>query len=196
MSNPIFFNKGFVQYLLKFIIAFCILYFGTLGVIGLCAPGGYYSSFVHNYLDYVSLLRSSLLHGSKLFLSLLGYKSDISSIYIIRLDGGKGIRMVYSCIGYGIMSFWGAFVFANKGTWIKKLKWIVAGWLIIWCINVTRISLLILAINKNWAVPFNLDHHTLFNIAAYTAIFILIYFFDRSGRDSSITNQSRGIAKG
>jgi exosortase/archaeosortase family protein len=180
MQSLIFPTKNFIQYLLKFIIGFCVLYFGTLLIIGFSAPGGHYSVFVAEYLDYVSWLRYSLLHGSKLLLLLLGYKSDIININTIRLAGGRGIRMVYSCVGYGVMSFWGAFIFANTGKWIKKIKWIIGGWFVIWCINITRISLLILSINKGWAMPFHLDHHTLFNIAAYTFIFVMIYLFDKS----------------
>jgi exosortase/archaeosortase family protein len=109
--------------------------------------------------------------------------------FTLLLVGGTGIHLVYSCIGYGVMSFWAAFIFANKGTWIKKLKWIIGGCLVIWCINVVRISLLLLAINKNWPMPFHLDHHTLFTVAAYIAIFILIYFFDRSDKNSVEINQ-------
>jgi exosortase/archaeosortase family protein len=92
------------------------------------------------------------------------------------------VHMVYSCIGYGVMSFWAAFIIVNKGSWKKKFLWVVSGWIAIWCINVVRLSLLILAINKNWQMPLGLDHHTWFTIAAYILIFILIYFYDRSSK--------------
>ncbi len=48
------------------------------------------------------------------------------------------------------MSFWGAFVIANYDLWKRKLVWIIGGWLAIWCINVIRMALLIIAMNKNW----------------------------------------------
>jgi exosortase/archaeosortase family protein len=88
--------------------------------------------------------------------------------------------MVYSCIGYGVMSFWVAFIFANKGTFKKKFLWISGGILVLWIINVLRVSLLLLAINKNWKIPLGWDHHTWFNIVAYSLIFLMILLYDRS----------------
>ena len=88
--------------------------------------------------------------------------------------------MVYACLGYGVMSFWLAFVVANKGSIAKKIKWIFGGWLMIWIINIIRITLLMITINEKSTMPFDLDNHTFFNIGAYIAIFVLIYFYDRS----------------
>ncbi len=174
-------NNAYIVFIIKFIGVFCILYFGTLAVIGLSTPESYYSPFVAKYLDYVGLLRSSLLHTSKALLSLFDFNTTFTDKYTLVSNHG-GIRMVYTCIGYGVMSFWAAFVIANKESWAKKLKWLLAGWLLIWVINVLRISILIVAINKNWAMPFGWDHHTWFNIAAYILIFILIYFYDKSSK--------------
>jgi exosortase/archaeosortase family protein len=173
-------NKNLIQYLLKFIICFCILYFGTLAVIGLSVPGGYYSSFVSNYLNYVAWLRFALLFCSKFLLGLFGYHTFIDDIYTLRLVGGYGVHLVYSCTGFGIMSFWAAFIFANKIRWQKKAKWIAAGCIFIFLINVMRISLLVVAVNEKWPNRFGLDNHSLFNIAVYTLIFIMIYQFDKS----------------
>jgi len=164
---------------MKFASAFCILYFGTLLLIGLSTPGGYYNSYMEK-LNFIDWLRSSLLHGSKALLGLFGFETNVEGLYILRAKHGVAVRMVYQCIGYGVMSFWGAFVFANTAKISKKIKWILGGWLLIWCINVIRVSLLLAAINNKWSMPIRIDHHTLFNIAAYTLILIMIYFFDRS----------------
>ncbi len=88
--------------------------------------------------------------------------------------------MVYSCVGYGIMSFWGAFILANTAALKRKLLWIIGGWLVIWCINVIRVCLLLVSINNNWSMPFGWDHHTWFNVVAYFFLFVLIYFYDHS----------------
>ncbi len=87
--------------------------------------------------------------------------------------------MVYSCIGYGITSFWLAFVFANKGSWKKKLLWMTGGALVLWIINVVRISLVLLANSKQWAIPLGWDHHTWFNIVAYGFIFLMMWVYDK-----------------
>ena len=195
MKNQENYKKTFLLYLLKFAAAFCICYFGTIAVIGLSAGGNYYSKFVDQYFDYISWLRSSLLHGSKWLLSLLGYETWLADRYLLKLKGGGGARIVYSCIGYGVMSFWIAFIFANKGTWLKKIKWILGGLFLIWCINILRICLVLVATNKRWGIPLGFDHHTWFNIVAYILIFVLIYFFDKSnkikrGNDISLAKTS------
>jgi exosortase/archaeosortase family protein len=102
------------------------------------------------------------------------------------MSGGEGVRMVYSCIGYGVMSFWAAFIIANRGSWKKKTAWIAGGLTAIFLINVLRLSLLLLAAQKHWAIPFGWDHHTWFNIVAYSFIFGMIYFYDRSIKKTSL----------
>ena len=173
----------FFRYLLKFILAFCILYYGTIAMIGVTSPQGFYSAFADDYLDYVSLLRWVLLHSSKLLLNLMGYQVYLKDIYTIKLQNGLGVHVGYDCIGYGVMIFWVAFIFANEGSFSKKLKWMAGGLLLIWIVNVLRISMMLLSINHNWSSPFDLDNHTLFNIAAYTVMFTMIYFFDRSKKN-------------
>jgi exosortase/archaeosortase family protein len=175
-------NKKSLWYILKFAAAFCFFYFGTLAVIGLSTPESYYSPFVAKYLDYISLLRSSLLHTSKAVLSLFNINTDFRDRYTLMAAHG-GIRMVYTCIGYGVMSFWAAFVFANKGSWKRKTIWIIGGLFALWLINVLRISLLIVALDKKWPMPLGLDHHTWFNIVAYLLIFLMIYLYDRSSNE-------------
>jgi exosortase/archaeosortase family protein len=190
-----FFNKKIIQYLLKFIISFCILYYGTLAIIGFSSPGGYYSSFIHDYLDYVAWLRLALLYVSKWVLSIFGYKIFVDGAYVLRMKNGLGVHLVYSCLGFGVMSFWTAFIFANKVRWQKKIKWIIAGLVAIFFINVLRLSLLLVAVNSNWSNPLNLDNHFLFNISAYIFIFMMIYLFDRSEKKSLIEKKDNSVAE-
>jgi exosortase/archaeosortase family protein len=168
----------FIIYLVRFIGIFCILFYGTIGVIGLTSPGGYYSSFIDHYFNYVAWLRSSLLYGAKTVLSFWGFETYERDIYNLQMPGGRGVHIAFDCLGYGVMSFWAAFIIANEGSFIKKVKWIAGGLLLIWVINVLRISLLLVAINKHWGMPLGLNHHTWFNIAAYSCIFAMIYIFD------------------
>lgn len=160
-----------------------MLYFGTLAVEGLAAPEGkYYSGFIDKHLDYVSWLRSSLTHGTKLLVSAFGYPADLLSLTVLQVRGGRGINVGYSCLGYGVISFWIAFVFANRGSWEKKLAWMLGGAFVLWIINVLRISLVLLAANRNRKFPLGWDHHTWFNIVAYGAIFAMIWVYDKGTR--------------
>lgn len=178
-SSSTLFNKGFYVYVIKLGLIFCFFYFGTLAIIGVSAPEGIYIPFIAKFLNYIDWLRASLLFGAKEVLILLDYQPYLKDKYELYASG-YGIRMVYSCIGYGVMSFWAAFVLANKGSLIKKIKWLLVGWISIWVINVLRIALLVISLNKDWQMPLGWDHHTWFNIFAYLLIFILIYFYDKS----------------
>lgn len=169
-----------IVYSIRFLTLFCFFYFGTQLIIGLSAPGNYYSPFIHKYLDYVSVLRYSLLHASKCVIDFFGYDSTVQYNFYLKIIDGSRVRMVYSCLGIGVFSFWAAFVIANAGTWWHKVKWAIGGIFLIWLINIARITLLIIATNDRWILFTKIDHHTLFNIAAYGAIFLMMYFFDKS----------------
>ena len=172
----------FYIYLFRFFLTFCILFYGTIAWIGICAPGGYYWSFAAGHFNYISWLRYCLLHSAGIFLSVTGFDVYIKDIYTLSLHQGRGVHVGFDCLGYGVMSFWSAFILANEGNFIKKIKWLLGGLLLIWFINVLRISLLLVAVNKQWPMPLGLDHHTWFTIVAYFCIFTMIYFFDRSHR--------------
>ena len=178
-------ERPFYIYLFRFFITFCILYYGTIAWIGICAPGGYYWSFAAGHFNYISWLRYSLLHCARLFLSLAGFDPYVKDIYTLSLQKGRGVHVGFDCLGYGLMSFWAAFILANAGNFKKKIKWLLGGLLLIWLINILRISLLLVAVNKQWPMPLGLDHHTWFTIVAYFCIFTMIYFFDKSQRRSA-----------
>lgn len=152
-----------------------------MAIIGLSAPEGYYSSFVADYLNFIPPFRDFVLHATIKTLSLFGYESFQLSATQLRIVGGGGVNVVYSCLGYGVTSFWLAFVFANTGSWKKKLVWMLGGAIVLLVINILRMSLVALASHKGWAYPLGLDHHTWFNIVAYGLIFLMIWVYDRRG---------------
>ena len=188
------FTNLFYTFVLKFLVLFFVFYYGTILMSGLATPGSYYSPFIHTYLDYVSWLRGSLVHGGAYIAALFGYSTEILSEFVLKVVDGKGVFVSYGCAGYGVMSFWAAFVLANKLPIKKKASWLLGGLLLLWGINVTRIGLFLVAINKGWPMPLGLNHHTWFNIFAYLTIFTLMYFFDKqlkhSGADSDISSNS------
>ena len=177
--HELFKDKKFTGFVLKFLILFCVFYFGTELVIGLAAPGGMYSSLVDKFFDYVSGISNTLVYGTRWFMEILGYETYTLPNFIVRITGGSGVRIAYGCVGYGVMAFWLAYVLAAKGNWKFKLGWTLLGWFSLWMINVLRIGLLLLAYNKGWGMPLGIDHHTWFNIVAYSAIFYMIYRFEK-----------------
>ncbi|MDQ6764076.1 MAG: hypothetical protein M3015_15815 [Bacteroidota bacterium] len=183
-------NKQLWLYLFKFIGVFCLCYFGTLAVIGLAAPGNHYSPFISKYLDYVSWIKISLLKGTGFILSLFSIHTHSEPGYLQRINNGRGVIIAMDCVGYGVYSFWIAFVVANKGILVRKILWIIAGIVALWFINVIRISLFLVAINRNWAMPLGINHHTWFNIAAYILIFMMIWLYDRSFKENKKNNSA------
>ncbi len=128
-----------------------------------------------------------MINTTAFILSLFNIHTIKESGYMLRIRGGRGIIIAMSCVGYGVYSFWIAFVAANTGRVWKKIRWIAGGLLVLWTVNVTRITLFLLAINKGWPMPLGIDHHTWFNIAAYTMIIIFIVLYDRSSGNKVIS---------
>jgi hypothetical protein len=168
-----------------FLILFVVLNYGTFYFIGLTVPGGYYSFFLDRYADYPEGLLKSLLWGSQHLLALFGFKTHIQQVDLLFLNNGLGIQLAYDCLGYGVLSFWAAYVLANSVSALKKIGWLLGGWIVLWLINVGRISIFLVAVNKKWEMPFGIGQHTWFNIVSYLFIFVLIGFFERKlGRRS------------
>lgn len=182
-NNSFFADKNLWLYLGKFAAIFCVCYFGTLAVIGLAAPGSWYSPFIAKYFDYVSWIKNSLIGTGAFILSLFDIHTQTEPGFVLRIRGGNAVIIAMDCVGYGVYSFWIAFVGANKGKLLKKILWIIFGVLGLWFINVVRITLFLLAINKGWPMPLGIDHHTWFNIFAYLLIFVMIWIYDQSFRN-------------
>ena len=164
-------------------------------MIGLAAPGGAYSPFIERYLDYVSWIKVSLISATAWILSLFHIHTHTEPGFVLRIDGGRAIIIAMSCVGYGVYSFWTAFVVANTGRFWKKVAWITGGLFILWFINVTRLTLFLLAMNRGWPMPLGIDHHTWFEIVAYIAIFIFIFLYDRSSGNRVFTRKARQVHK-
>ena len=179
-------GKSIGIYLVKFIGAFCILFFGTKAVIGLTVPGGYYSPFVANHLDYPSLLRSSLLHGTRILVGIFGFDAYLRDAYRVAFVNGRGVRLVYTCLGYGVLSFWIAFIYANSGSFFKKTTWILIGCIFIWLINVARISLVLIATNRGWDNSYTMEQHSFYNIIVYACIFLMMVLFKLSEKTKAL----------
>ena len=125
-------------------------------------------------------IKISLIKATGFILSLFNVGTHVEPGFMIGINGGRRVHIAMDCVGYGVYSFWIAFVAANSGTLWKKIAWIISGVFILWFINVIRITLFLVAINKRWPMPLGIGHHTWFNIAAYGMIFILIWLYDRT----------------
>ncbi len=170
-------DKNFLKFTAIFLGTFAVCYYGALFFTGLAVPGGSYSPFVEKYVNIASWMRSAIILSSKWLLSLFGIATFRADDYVLRAVSGNGVRIVYSCLGFGVMSFWTAYIVATPAHLKKKIGWFLIGILSLFIINVVRISLVLASSEKGWQFPFGWDHHTWFNIVAYLFIFILIFSY-------------------
>jgi len=170
------FKNQAVKFIFIFISLFAFFYFFNLIFFGLTSPeGNHYNAFLASHLNYIHCLRSALLASTKQILTWLGY-SAITNEYEILVAGKGTLKLIYSCLGLGLISFFSAFVIAYPKKLKLKIFFLVAGILVIEILNVIRFVVLAIFWDKNEDTQI-VDHHTLFNILMYVVIGISIYFW-------------------
>ncbi len=180
-------NKKYPEaiFVAKLLTLFSIFYFGTEFWIGITAKGNLYSAFCDEYLNYVEWLRLFILKGASIICNLFGHNTIIENTKSLKIVGGYRVNMVYSCIGFGILSSWAAFAIAYPAKLKKKIIWLFGGLLIICFINILRIAALLMLINKAKNIQVFTSHHTVFNWVAYILVLILIYFYTKEKQEQS-----------
>ncbi|MDD2794222.1 MAG: exosortase/archaeosortase family protein [Sediminibacterium sp.] len=170
-------DRSYILFLLRFLGLFSLLYFGTYAFIGLSAEGGYFIPFLKQ-IDYVSWYRQLLLRSSETVLDLLGYNAYTRGPYLLYINGKSGLQLVYSCLGFGVLSFWIAYVVTHQsGTTKTKIKWAITGILLITVLNIIRIIVLLLAVYKHWINIAGIDHHTLYNCIVYVIVLLMAFYY-------------------
>ena len=171
-------SEGF-RFIIKFLSLFALLYFFCIVFISITyrASNEFYI-FLRDDLNYIDWMRYSVLRTSEFLCKLIGVDSYIENRIIIHvINSPKKLHMGYDCIGYGVMSFWTAFVIANKTSLLKKIYWLIGGCIIIWFINCIRVAVLLTALRNDWPISKYVDHHTTFNIISYILILIMIFIY-------------------
>lgn len=172
MDVPFKLNKA-LKFLISFFALFILLYGLNYFFVGLTIPGGYYNEWIANHVDYVSAYRSLILNGASIFTDIAGFDNYVNK-YELRIPGISRVRMVYSCIGFNILSFWLAFTLAYPQPLKKKLLYCISGIFLITLMNMMRVAglAMIRSISSLRHTQFN--HHMLFNIIVYAIIFMAI----------------------
>lgn len=171
-------NKSPYSFLVRFLSCFFILYFFFPFYRGVTGIGGkLYSSFLDNHFNIVRGLTRLLNGAARFILEVLHYQVYQPDYSTLRIGNSGGVIVNPSCLGWAVMSFWAAFVFANRGNRQHKLKWILTGIASICILNITRITLIALAAHLHWKTITSLDHHQTFNVLSYGCVFILMYLY-------------------
>lgn len=163
-------------FFIKFLLCFFFLYFVFQFFWGVTGVGGrFYSSFIDNHFNIIKGFTGFLTKAAKVFLAALNYNAFQKDFHSLRIGSTGGVNVNPSCLGWGVMSFWFAFVYANNGSWKHKLKWIFGGLISICVLNIMRIALITLALHLRLKTFTSLNHHSTFNIISYCLVFVLIY---------------------
>lgn len=174
-----------VRFALVFVVLFLGFYYFNIFYLGITSPGNHYSAFLRDNLNYIQWLTSGLLWCSKKALIALGYNT-ITNDQDLLVAGYNHIKIAYSCLGLGVMSFLAAFTIAYPKPLKQKLIFFTTGIIIIQLLNIVRFVLL--ALYWDLKTKKIIDHHTIFNIVIYIIILISIYFWIK--RDIAATKQS------
>jgi exosortase/archaeosortase family protein len=171
-------NKNeLLRFIFSFIVLLPVFYYFNIFFFSLTTPGSHhYSAFMASHFNYISWLRESLLSGSVRILRFLGFTA-INDEFSILTAGHGIVKVVYSCLGLGIISFFAAFVLSYPQKLKSKIIFLTSGVLTIEFLNTIRLVLLALFGTKNDATI--LDHHTIFNIIMYLIIAFSLYFWVR-----------------
>lgn len=171
-------NQAPYSYLIRFSLLFIFLYFSFPFYRGITGEGGMiYSSFVAKYLNLITGLTSLLTNAAKTILQALDYTVSQKNYHTLRIMNSRGISVNPSCLGWGVMSFWAAFVIADSTSFFFKIKWLIIGLVSILLLNIVRIVLIALANHLHWNFITTLDPHQTFNFFSYCLLFILILIY-------------------
>ncbi len=188
-------NRYFdISLVAKFLVLFAVFYYSNMYVVRLITPGESYNQFVDQNLNYIDWITVSIMHTSNFITQSVGLNTRVADTRYFIGENGR-LVMAWQCVGLGIMSFWAAFILAHKMRTLKKVTWVIAGWLVVWILNCIRTTLLMVALESNvkewkrsWAIGKGLDHHDIFNYGCYILLLTLLYLFYK--RRKNLTRKS------
>ncbi|WP_165958225.1 archaeosortase/exosortase family protein [Segetibacter sp. 3557_3] len=124
--------------------------------------------FIHRLDPWLTLQSAK---GSNVLINLLGYKAFLKGT-IVNVNGLDVVFVDHPCNGLVLFAQFAGLIIALPGSAAKKVWFIPVGIMIIHVLNLVRISALALnAVYDYRSLSFN--HHYLFNIIAYSLIFVL-----------------------
>ena len=167
---------------IKFVVALLVLYIlfsqGNLFMNSVMTPGSrFYNAYIADHFDYIQGLKTALIVPAVWIIKAFGFYA-IHNEMDVMVVSGPYLRVNYSCLGLGVMSFLAAFVLAFPATWKSTFKMLVIGFIAIYVLNVLRIAGLgvLLGFFKSQRNNFTY-HHEIFNIIVYICIFTMLYFW-------------------
>lgn len=174
---------------IKFIVVLFLLYIlfsqANLFMNSVMSPGArFYNPYIAAHFDYIQGLKTALIVPAVRIIKLFGFYA-IYNEQDVMVVAGPYLRINYSCLGLGVMSFLAAFVLAFPATWKETFKMLVIGIVSIYVLNVLRIAGLGLLFGFFQSQRNYFEyHHEIFNIIVYIIIFLMLYFWIKKNTKS------------
>ncbi len=166
-------NKTAVRFVLLFLLAYGFLYTINYALTGILQPGGVYSLWLDDHLDYITAFRAFLLSCTATTIDFFGYDTFLKGDTLFVKDG-HSIRIIYSCIGINILCVWWAFVIALPIHIKRKAFHFIVGTIGLIALNITRLCMLTMSSKDHSLGQLVVDHHTIYNCVVYGLILIAI----------------------
>lgn len=171
-------NKAAVLFVVKLLVLYLIFSQGNLFMNSVMSDTGkYYNAWFAENFNYIQWIRSALILPATWIIKLFGFYTIHNHMDVVVVNGPH-LRINYSCIGLGVMSFFTAFTIAFPAKLKSKLQLFLIGIVMIYLLNILRVAGLgvLMGIFQSQQDNFTY-HHEIFNIVVYICIFILLYFW-------------------
>lgn len=175
---------------IKFIIILFVLYIifsqGNLFMNSVMSPGSrFYSYYIAEHFDYIQGLKTALIVPAVCIIKFFGFYAIHNEMDIMVVSGPL-LRVNYSCLGLGVMSFLAAFVLAFPTNWKETIKMLIFGLISIYLLNICRIAGLGLMFGSFHSQRKYFEyHHEIFNVIVYIIIFIMLYIWIKKNTRSA-----------
>lgn len=183
---------------IKFVVALFLLYIlfsqGNLFMNSVMTPGAkYYNAAIAEHFNYIQGLKTALIIPAVWIIKAFGFYAiyNESDVMVV---AGPYLRINYSCLGLGVMSFLAAFVLAFPASWKSTFKMLAIGLVTIYILNICRIAGLGVLLGFFQSQRNNFTyHHEVFNIIVYICIFIILYIWIKKNTKSTLKKKSTEI---
>ncbi len=170
-------KDAYIRFVISFVSLYLILYYFNEVYIGITAKGGIYVPFLDQNLNYIKWWRNFSIQITADILRWLG-NIVYTNATQLKVIGKSGFTLVYSCLGYGIMSAFTAFCISFPSPFKYRVGFMLFGLIFIQIMNIGRFVLLSLYWNNHNRF-LGLDHHDLFNILIYISLIVISYLWIR-----------------
>ncbi|MFD0941982.1 exosortase Y [Pedobacter boryungensis] len=184
-------NKTAIFFVVKLLFFYFLFSQGNLFMNSVMNEGSrFYNAYISSYLDYIQGLKTALIVPAVWMIKLFGFYA-IHNEMDVMVVAGPHLRINYSCLGLGVMSFLAAFVIAFPAKLKSKIKLLVFGLFMIYILNVLRIVALGVLLGFFQSQRDNFTyHHEVFNILVYIIVFIVLYYWIKKNSTPIINKET------